>query len=794
MKRSRNRSGQVVMLVFLFMMIILGINVCYLCTTGKTMISNVNIRDFAKKRGGGQVTKVIQAARGTIYTSDNEIVASDVKKYKLRAVLSERYSKEKVPAYVLDKDKTAEQLAPILGVSKDTIMKSLNKKADSVELGECGSKLSAGKKAKIEALGLPGFRFTKNRFADTYALEVVLKECYTSKEVPAYVVDKNKTAELLAPILGVSKQTVLSRLTQKTYQVEFGNYGRNLSSITKEKIQSLELPGLEFDEITSRNYHFGDFASYEVGYAAVAAETDPYNIIGQIGIEKSYNNWLKGTNGERIYLVDSKRNTLPNGVISDKKAVSGNDVYLTINSTLQTELDSLMKDMQENTKATKACAAVMNAKTGALLAISNYPSFDPNKRNFTNYNDTFLNEAFECGSVFKPFVYANALTDGVLDLDSKYNSGTYDYKSNGRVIATIHDHNRTGWGRITYRDGLYHSSNTAICHILAEHTNMSSLIEDYKNLGLFQTSKVDGLFSGSGVKGFDGKTKSLEYFTTGFGQGSSITTLQLLRGYSAFANDGRTVEPYLVEKVVNPTNGKTLYTAKTSYSKKIYSTEAVAQMRTLLYGVVNIDGSTGRDYKDSSVEIIGKTGTGQIAENGAYSSTKHTHSFVGMAPYRDPEVEVIVWFQNEKSGTNYSGALVKSIIKSALNILSKDTEKVNTTPYVLNNYMNQSTQYVEGILKKHSLTPVVIGDGSTVIGQYPSGTTEVTTGSKVLVLTDGQKYTMPSMLGWSRKEAEAFASLTGVEIKMNGLGSIYAQSITKGTELKQGTVIELYAK
>ena len=91
-----------------------------------------------------------------------------------------------------------------------------------------------------------------------------------------------------------------------------------------------------------------------------------------------------------------------------------------------------------------------------------------------------------------------------------------------------------------------------------------------------------------------------------------------------------------------------------------------------------------------------------------------------MAPYRDPEVEVIVWFQNEKSGTNYSGTLVKSIIKSALNILSKDTEKVNTAPYVLNNYMNQSTQYVEGILKKHSLTPVVIGDGSTVIGQYPA--------------------------------------------------------------------------
>ena len=100
MKKSRNRSGQVVMLVFLFMMVILAINVCYLCTTGKTMISNVNVRDFAKNRGGGQVTKVVQAARGTIYTSDNEIVASDVKKYKLRAILAKRLDAKKNPQYV----------------------------------------------------------------------------------------------------------------------------------------------------------------------------------------------------------------------------------------------------------------------------------------------------------------------------------------------------------------------------------------------------------------------------------------------------------------------------------------------------------------------------------------------------------------------------------------------------------------------------------------------------------------------------------------------------------------------
>ena len=152
MKKSRNRSGQVVMLVFLFMMVILAINVCYLCTTGKTMISNVNVRDFAKNRGGGQVTKVVQAARGTIYTSDNEIVASDVKKYKLRAILAKRLDAKKNPQYVVDKDQTAKELAPILGVSKATILDRLNQNTYQVEFGNYGRNLSSITKEKIMAL------------------------------------------------------------------------------------------------------------------------------------------------------------------------------------------------------------------------------------------------------------------------------------------------------------------------------------------------------------------------------------------------------------------------------------------------------------------------------------------------------------------------------------------------------------------------------------------------------------------------------------------------------------------
>lgn len=709
MKRNTNKSAKILMCVFAFFILILAFNILYLCVTGKTLVSGVNIRDFAKERGGGQVTTITQATRGTIYTSDNEVVATDVKKYKLYAILS---------------------------------------------------------KSRVDA-----------------------------NNNPAYVVNKEKTAKGLSEILGISYKTVLNKLKKSSYQVEFGSAGKNLSSITKEKIEKLNLPGLEFEEVTSRNYRFGDFASYEIGYAYVVSETDPYNIVGQMGIEKTYNNWLKGTNGKKVYLEDANHNTLPNGVISETKATAGDDVYLTINSTLQTELDSLLKEMQGSTKAKKACAAIMEAKTGKILAISNYPSYDPNKRNMSTYVDTFLNEAVEPGSVFKSFVYANALSDNVMKISQTYMSGVYNFKVAGRLIKAIRDHNNgVGWGRITFESGFYHSSNTGICHILAEHSNMKSLLQDYKDLGLFQSSTIDGLASGSGVAGYDGKTKSIEYFTTGFGQGSSVTALQLLRGYSTFANDGKTVEPYLVEKVVDPTSGKTVYSGKSSYSKQIFSTSAVKTMRRLMYGVVNKKGSTGYQYHRDDIEIIGKTGTGQVAVNGAYSSTINTHAFVGLAPYDDPEVEVVVWFQNSTGGTRYSAKLVRTIVRSALNIIDASSEKVTSTTYKLDSYKNQSSEYVEELLKKHSVTPIIIGDGETVIDQYPIAKTEVTSSSRVMVLTDGKKIEMPSMTGWSRKDAEAFATLAGVKLDISGVGTIYSQSISKGTVLKDNQTIKVYAK
>ncbi len=713
-KKDNNYGANLMLVIICVLVVCLVFNVVYLGLTGKHLISGNDISAYATQRGGSQKVQTLTAKRGTIYSSNDEVLVTDVTKYKVYAILS-----------------------------------------------------------------------TTRTNADGSA---------------AYVEDKEYTAEMLAEILGGDYDDILEKLNKDSYQVEFGSIGNNISSLVKEEIEALDLPGIEFEETTTRSYRYGDFASYEIGYAQIV--TDEINgqttsaLIGQMGIEKVYDEELSGTDGQRIYLADNNDNVLPNGIVSETSPVAGNDIYLTLDTDIQTELTSQLSKLCEAEEADQATCAIMNAKTGAILAVTNYPSFDPNERDTENYVDLFLNEAVEPGSVFKSFVYANAINDSStsgFSVDNTYTSGTYYYSSSS---SPIKDHNSgQGWGVISYKQGFYYSSNTAICNILSTYTDKDSLIADYEALGLFQSDEMDGLSTASGVAGYvnnDGRI--VEWLTTGFGQGSTVTAYQLLKGYSAFANDGKTVKPYIVDKIVDSETDEVLYQASTQYSQQIYSSETVEEMRDLLSGVINISGSTGYKYHMDDIHLIGKTGTGQIAQDGAYVSGYYTHSFCGLAPYDDPEIVIVLWYQSGTTDNTNAATLVQAVVRSALNKLNEQEIKVvASSSYTLDSYTNQSTSYVSSLLSTNQLTPVVIGDGDIVLSQYPYANTEVASESRVFLKTNGTTITMPSMEGWSRKEAEAFATMADVTIEVEGTGTIYDQSVSKGTTLEAGQTITVYA-
>lgn len=708
---SQFKSAKIAYVVFALVIFSLVANIVYLGITGNHLISGKDIAAFAKSRGKAEAVEY--ATRGEIYTSDNQVIASNVKKYKLIAIVdSKRINHSGTPAYVTDVIATANAVGPIIGMDPTVMAQKIQEKID------------AG-----------------------------------------------------------------------AYQVEFATNGSNLSARVKKQIEDTGLPGLEFIESNSRNYPYGDFCSYIIGYTKPIEENSVKKMVGEMGLEAIYDKTLAGKNGYKIYQKDSKGYVLPDGILKQEDAVDGNDIYLTINSSLQRDLDYQLATEAAAAQAKKASCVIMEAKTGKILALSSYPSFNPNERKIDDYKNFFFDTAYECGSVFKSFVYASSIESGLYNGMATYESGKYDYGGS----RPIRDHNNgAGWGTITYNEGFYRSSNVAICNLLEKgFIDRDQLLETYEKLGFFQSADIDGFESVAGTALYKTDSSRAAYLTTGFGQGSTVTALQLLRGYSAFANDGKTVEPYLIEKIVNKETNEVTYKGKSQYSQQIFSTSTVQQIRDLLKGVVTEPMGTAKKFAlDNGVQIIGKTGTGQVVVEGSYSSSIYTKSFSGMAPYEDPQIIVNIVFQGEDNDTTQHQAnVIKSVMPAALAIVNEyNAPKAITvsSDYQLDSYINQSVNFVKSKLESKSVNVQVIGNGSTVLEQFPEAKSNVAKNDRVFIKTESNEITLPNFTGWSRKDVLTFGSLSGINITIDGgNGLVASQSTPEGTIVHSGDALTI---
>ena len=189
---------------------------------------------------------------------------------------------------------------------------------------------------------------------------------------------------------------------------------------------------------------------------------------------------------------------------------------------------------------------------------------------------------------------------------------------------------------------------------------------------------------------------------------------QLVRAYSVFANDGKMVEPYLVDRIVDNEKNEVAYSAKTEYSKQIFSSSTTAKIRDLLKGVVSDETGTAKKFAlENGVQIIGKTGTGQmVGENGTYSSSNYTKSFAGMAPYDEPQIVTLVVFQGEDNNTtDHQANVIKNIVPSALSVVSSYNSNDNVTEiknYKLDSFVNQSVNFVKSKLQAKSIELLVM--------------------------------------------------------------------------------------
>ena len=698
-KRKKNNirySGLVIILSLFLFVIIIG-RVLYLGLSKE--VDGINLQELASKRT--TKTESIQASRGTIYSSNKDVLAQNVTSYKLIAYLAESRT--------------------------------------------------------------------------------------TKKDNPQHVVDKNATAEALAPILGYTKEEVLNYLDKDAYQVEFGIKGKNLNEITKSKIEDLNLPGLDFIESYRRYYPKGDFASYTIGYAKTDEGTT--ETTGEMGIEKYYDKVLSGENGTITYQKDLQGYRIPDTPVIRKEAVQGKDIYLTIDSNIQFFVEQAILAQDASYDWDWYNFTILDAKTGAILAETTHPSFDPNIKNITNYLDIMLSEPYEPGSTMKTYTYLCAMENGVYDGNETYLSGTYT-TSDGTEIG---DWNRNGWGVITFDKGYALSSNVGIINIINRHMNGTMLRTCFKKYGFGRKTGITLPNEQTGSLNFKYET---EIFNAGFGQGLTTTPIQNAKALTALTNDGMLLKPYLVEKIVDSETGEVIQEYKRTEIERVASTASVQKIISLMDDTVNGERNTGSAYKREDGQLIGKTGTSQIADtvHGGYLDGAHNviTSFAGFYPKDDPKVIIYASVKRPSGGSQkpLSNA-VTEVVNNLSKYFGEESSTVTTTEYPLPSFENKDLEQTKIVLSNNNIRYIVIGNGTKVTNQVPNAGSKITSSDTVYLITNEDNIKVPNVIGLSSKTANNILSKLGLNVKLEGVGYVVAQSIPEGSEFTPNQEIVL---
>ena len=702
MKRKNNTTINVSILVFVVLVVsFFSIVIKLSLVSLSEETDGVNLKEFTKNRN--TVTEVLKAQRGTIYSSDNEILAQSVNSYTLIAYLSESRTKD--------------------------------------------------------------------------------------PENPQHVVDKELTAEKLSQVLGAKKEYILDRLNygvaNKKYQIQFGIYSLNINTITKNQIESLGLPGIDFVEGTKRFYPNSSLAPYIIGYAR---SKDDGPIVGEMGIEAYYDEELQGKDGYTMYEKDASGYRMPHSVPVTEPAEPGSDIYLTLDTQIQLFIENGINELTNELDMEWLTISIMDAKTGAILGSGSTPSFNLNELKIESYLNPLTTYQYEPGSTMKIFSFLASMENGKYDGTKKYKSGTLKVDD-----ALIKDFNGRGWGTITFDTGFANSSNVAAT-TLALEIGREKLYNYYPDLGFGKKTGITLPNEGSGDIDFTYKT---EVATASFGQGITTTPIQNLQALSIFANEGIQIQPYIVEKIVNSKTGEVTYQHERTELGRKASKENTKHVLDLMYDVVFKGPTDGKFFRSDEITIVGKTGTAQIAgPNGKYLTGYYDYikSFAGVFPYEDPQYVVYVSVKklegNFRAVANMTTKIIEELAK--YKNISTTIETIDKTKIItMDNFISIESTYTEDKLKKLGLQVIKLGKGKYVINQYPEKGRVVLTGNKVFILTNDSEYKMPNINGWSSSDVITLCKLLNINYTITGNGIVTKSSIESDTVITKDMKLEI---
>ncbi|MCM0080212.1 transpeptidase family protein [Geomonas sp. Red32] len=577
------------------------------------------------------------------------------------------------------------------------------------------------------------------------AVSLEMDSCYAETREMENLPDE---AAKLAPILGIPQPELEAKLKASR---NFVWLARRIPPEQAKKIRDLDLDGIGFVKETKRYYPNSEVAAAVVGFTGL----DP---TGLEGIEKKYDSTILGNTG---YLV-TERDALGRDIDlkKGKQGSKGSNVVLTLDKNIQYIAEKELTKAVEKNGAKSGIAIVMEPDTGRVLAMANYPTFNPNA--FSKYGQDALrnraiSDSFEPGSTFKIFLVASALESHVIRAGDAFNCENGSWAFAGKTIHDTHS-----YGALSVAQVLKFSSNIGAAKI-GGRLGSQRLYDALTAFGFGERSEIDLPGEAAGMLRPQAKWYPIDLATISFGQGVTATALQITTAVSAVANGGNLMKPYLVDRITNE-DGEVLKQFGPQLKRKVISPSTAKTVAHMLEGVVN-EGGTGTAAQVDGYSVAGKTGTAQKVDHAshAYSAKKRTASFVGFVPVDNPKLTILV-VVDEPTTSPYGGVVAapafsaiaqqslcylgvppeKSFKKKPVSVEAKEVRdpdppqvseggSVEGTPAgAMPNFRGMSMRQVLRVMEKRGLNVKLEGSGRAV-EQHPAPGSPITTEEEVWV-------------------------------------------------------------
>lgn len=640
----------------------------------------------------------------------------------------------------------------------------------------------------------------------------------------------------LSEILDVKYETLIKACedTESRYYVAKKKVDRDTVEkinkfILKNDLKNVSVYSVENSE---RSYPNGTLAASVLGF--INENEEGY------GLEAYYNSYLKGVDGRVVSTTDADGDVMPYDYSSRFAAKDGNSLVLTIDETLQYYLEKNLEiTVSQHKLANRSTGIIMNAKTGAIVAMATAPGFDPNDPSYVYFENDRLtlaqmsadkkteeeilkakqdiwgkqwqnkavSELYIPGSVFKMFTCASALEEEVVSLDS-----TFECSGIADVAGTkIRCWNIGGHGVSTLTEAMIRSCNPAFIKIgqLLGVEKFSRYFEAFgftEKTGIDLPGEADSLYVKESDMGI------VELSSSAFGQTTKVTPIQMVTAAAAVVNGGKLVTPYVVDKIIDG-EGNVVKSAQTVVKRQVISEETSATMRQILEDVVTANGG-GNAYM-SGYRIGGKSGTSEKIDDynsGKTPELRYVATFCAIVPIDDPEYVMLVVCDEPTSGYIYGSAIAAPVVSA---VFKEGLEYMGIYPQYTADELAQQDVTVpwvggynsiraEAQLTAAGLKAEYIGstDGTEVTGQVPSAGTVMPSGSTVMLymgdipLSDYRMSTVPNVIGMTVEEANKALSNAGLNIGISGAATgseakAVSQSVNSGLSVYRGTVIEV---